>query len=291
MVKITNDFKQSRQNINCSMGNRLVEYFTHLGENFRQGKDFHFTNFENTPVLKKLPTFLPCDEIIRNELNQYDEYGTPGDPYYYVSRWELMNDKCFYFWKTLKPLATRLMNDIFLNSKISFDVKHPVIHFRCSDVPFLRHPPYYFQRYAYFVDSLNYLKSQNIDVSKVYIMTNNKHGNGNVIQQKKARLYLYYLSTFLEKKGFPIEIVSTSDIEDFSILYNAPAVISTCSSFSFMGGFFGKGIFITEGHYDETKDEKFSKCTASCVKKGYSINHNLIQDYLKVNEVVSMLMR
>jgi hypothetical protein len=106
---------------------------------------------------------------------------------------------------------------------------------------------------------------------------------------EKSIPYLLSLQNFLQDKGYTIEVVFNSNLDDFSMLFYSPAVISTGSSFSFMSGYFSEGIYLTEGHYHENYNGSTSLCTAKFIKRNYSINHSNIKDYNDTEKIIKLL--
>lgn len=59
--------------------------------------------------------------------------------------------------------------------------------------------------------------------------------------------------------------------------------------FSFMSGFFGKGLFYSGGHIEE-KDKKAgcTMCNKWLINK-YEIKHSMVDDYHDTDKVISLL--
>ena len=69
-------------------------------------------------------------------------------------------------------------------------------------------------------------------------------------------------------------------------MFYAPAVISTISSFSFMSGYFGNGIYIQPSMM-QNDNESCLDCNNPY--KGYNIPHNKVSEYHNVDEVYKLL--
>ena len=285
-----------------SFGNKLIDYFAKMGIAFAYGNDFQFelpyylTNKQDIFLLKDLPDKLVINEEIKHKFKNLHLHRVLGEKNEflrdYASLWELTNNDRLQFWSYVKPIANRLMNQILPSYGIVNKLEnYPIIHFRCSDVPFIRHSFYHFQRYAFFTDSLKELSLLGVDLSKVYLMFSLSHDSDSK-NNYAANIYIQSLKQFLENHHYVVEIVSQDVASDFLSLFYAPAVISTCSSFSFTAGFFGNGIFITEGHYNEdfaSGNVTESSCYAPFIKKGYSVNHSRILDYYHTDAVINIL--
>ena len=290
-----------------SFGNKLIDYFAKMGFAFASGKDFQYElpfyldNKDGIFILQNLPNSISINNELRKCFKNIHLHRVLGDNYHfagdYANLWELTNNDRLHFWSCVNPIANNLINQILPSfyEKIVNNVnslgKHPIIHFRCSDVPFIRHYFYHFQRYAFFIDSLKELAEKGVDVSKVYLMVSFSH-EGSEKNNTTSVIYIQSLKQFLEENNYVVEIISQDVASDFAALFYAPAVISTCSSFSFTAGYFGNGIFITEGHYNEDFESGSvteSPCYAPFIKKGYSVNHNQILDYYDTDAVINIL--
>jgi hypothetical protein len=97
-------------------------------------------------------------------------------------------------------------------------------------------------------------------------------------------------SNYLKKHGYNINIICSSNIDDFILLFYAPAVISSGSSYSFMSGFFGNGKLISEGHFNEENSLE-SNCSIcdNWLKKKNSILHKNINSYHETKIVINLL--
>ncbi len=104
--------------------------------------------------------------------------------------------------------------------------------------------------------------------------------------------YVDQLKLYLESFNYKI-IIECNDINtDFALMFYAPAVISNGSSMSFMSGFFGNGIFISEGHFREI-DGKIEKNNnhGDWLVEGYSILHKDVKNYYDKEEVLKLLLQ
>ena len=274
----------SKFNIRCDIGNWLIQYFVKVGSFLSQYQDFEYNNWgtcqnkDNLELFNQLPSYIQVNSTISEMLKDIDFRMIFNNSPHYISFWELTDYNRYIFWNTMKPLINGILNDLFVNNNLVKKVKYPVIHFRCSDVPFSRHPVYHFQKYSFFTDCLNEFKYQGIDTSKVYLMVYVNHMSSPK-DVESSNKYIESLKEFLEQNHV-VEIISTTSIDDFSILFYAPAVISTGSSYSFLSGFMGNGLFLTECH---------NGCNAPFIRSGYSIPHEHIFNYHDTNEVITKL--
>jgi hypothetical protein len=201
--------------------------------------------------------------------------------------WECINVKKEIFWKCMKPLINKLFNETFIKNNLVKNASNPIIHFRCADTPFATQYPYHFQKYKFFKDALDDIKKTINTNNKVTLLYNNKH-NSNDIKMKSCDIYVNELKKYLINIGYDVSIESTNPIDDFTLMFYAPAVISTFSSFSFMSGFFGMGKFISAGHIYENNNLECNNC-GNWLYKGYDLLHKDVKDYYDTDTVIKQL--
>jgi hypothetical protein len=276
-------FKRTYKDIPQGLGNYLCYYFAKMGSYFSNNQNFVNDEPFNTDFLSDLPLNV-CNSQELNNIDYRSAFSNHCCEYY--SWWELHNNNNYLFWNALKPTIHKILESVLQKNNLVKTVNYPIIHYRCSNTPFIRHGSYHFQRYSFFIDSLNELKEQGVDTSTVYIMyCFTPHANTiNTLVQ--SQIYIDSLKENIENNGHRVILINTqSSLDDFALLFYAPACISTSSSFSFFSGFFGKGIFIS-GYHTEYEE---NTCTASCIKKGYSLNHCDVADYNDTSTVISQL--
>lgn len=281
-------------NINLNIGNYLVVYFYLMGKTFLEGRDFNY-KLKNKDFIKDLPSHVPLNKSIRDELIKngftVNELIMEEQKIILVAMWTIINKRRETFWLIMKPLINQILDDTFKKNNLQKQIDYPVIHFRCSDTPFIKNGYYFFQRYKFFKNSLEEIKKiKNIDYKKVILLSCNFHKTTDK-NSEKCNIYAYSLKDYLEEHGYEVIIQCDSNIDDFATIFYAPAIISTCSSFSFIGGFFSDGIFISEGHYNCNKNDV--KCTdcGDWLKNGYSIDHKDVDDYYNTDNVIKLYLK
>lgn len=267
-------------NIDINIGNYMSVYFYNILKAVLSQSDFNYTVTNNIPFNK-----LSSHISYNHELKQYyDQLINNGITLAYIENinipeglWSVNDKRIEILWNTIKPLVVKIYDNVFKDIKINI----PVIHFRCADVPFVRHSMYHFQYYKYYTDILN---TYNYDT--VGILYNNTHIS-TPNYQKSCNIYAESLKKYLEKNNYKVIFISGSNVDDFVTMYYAPVVISPSSSFSFMSGFFGKGIFHSAGHYYEGG----VKCIGcgTWLKQGYDLEHTDVSDYLDTASVIKKL--
>jgi len=286
------------ENINSDIGNTICVYFVNVCFAFRDKKDFiHDNNTENI-LIQNLPKLIKYDPIIGEQLEKLPDGMFTID---LAALWVCENDNHATLWEIMKPLIKNTLDTTFKNMFHSIGhgkqipdeliSKHPVIHFRCSDVPFSKHPHYHFVKYSFYLEVLNNLKILDVDTSTVVILACFSHGASD--ENKLAcQTYVDSLAQYLNKHGHQVNIKCGSNIDDFITLFYAAAVISTGSSYSFMSGFFGNGYFYSAGHglyfVNESNESTCTKCDF-WLKKNRIIMHRDIDSYYDTESVIKIL--
>lgn len=155
--------------------------------------------------------------------------------------------------------------------------KIPIIHFRCSDVPFDIHNDYNFSKYSFYKRCNEKLKHK---YKKWYIMTYNNH-NSNNKKKKLSKEYFDDLIKYLRKDlNLEIEILKPNEpIKDLKLLHNSPAVIAGgCGgSFSFFGGYFSNAFFFSDNNSGNTVEPKLDNLKYQFYYPGYKLSHEIVK--------------
>lgn len=282
--------KENIDNIHVHMGNHLSWYFHKLGRTILQKKDFS-EKLDNVNFIKYLPSEIIYNdsEICKRTYDKFAEMGVTyeNSGYCPTAEWFIRDNNHLNFWLSMKPLVQELLDNAFKKTGINSPVDCPVIHFRCSDVPFQRHPDYHLIKYEFYKKALEDINSKtSLNYSKVKILYSNGH-LGDEKNGAACDIYSNTLKKYLEDLNYEVQMVANADIEDFANLFYAPAVISTVSSYSFMSGFFGKGIYITVENLSE--DEEKSKCDSEYMYNGFHLKHKMVDDYYDTDNVIKLL--
>jgi len=277
-------------NTDKSLGNCFSRYFGSMGLTFLQGKDFYAeSSFKKDPYLQKLPLYIPFQasiqvQLINSGFQKKDISVIPN------SYWVVENERAEKFWLIMRPFVHKILKDLFIAHDIQVPINIPVIHFRCSDVPFIRNVHYHFVRYAFYKDCLELAENRlQKKFDSVLLLSCNIH-RSNPVYQQKCNLYEASLIQYLRNINYKVNLQCNSNIHDFAALFFAPVVLSPSSSFSFMSGFFGHGLFYSEGHFTEGKGYKLENKLGDWLKTGYSIPHSKVDDYENTEKVIEMLL-
>ena len=144
--------KEVFDNIKNDIGNELTIYFFELGKCILQKKNFEYSRYvtnENSNInensfFRSLPSFIEYDfDDIYNSLHNYgltneNVLHKIGDQYGGLTTFELGSNDRYYFWISMKPIINKILNNTFEISGLKRIVNNPIIHFRCSDTPFLK---------------------------------------------------------------------------------------------------------------------------------------------------------
>lgn len=274
-----------------NLGNFFSKYFGSMGFSFLNQKDFVYELPIDLVFIKDLPSYLPCDMSIMKQLKAIKlqrKHMCMGRP----SFWVVHNRHAEQFWDVMKPTIHSMLNDTFIKNNLKIKVKHPVIHFRCSDVPFIKNPHYHLVKYSFYKDALEEsFKKCKKRYKKIIVLSCHDH-RSDERSKKACSMYLQSLLEYLGSLGYITHLQCKSNLFDFATLFYAPIVISAGSSFSFMSAYFGNGVFISEGHFTDKPNKKDVKLCLDCgdwLKRGYSIFHEDVVDYYDTELVISKL--
>ena len=161
--------------------------------------------------------------------------------------------------------------------------KIPIIHYRCSDGPFNRHPAYCLPKHSFFDWCINkHISKLNKKYDRWYIMTCDKHNADKL--HNNCKIYIKDLQKYLlEKWNIKTEILyCRSAIEDFKSLHEAPVVMSNISSFSFFASFFSNNLYLK--FQSPIKNHDYVLSDWEC-PSGY-VMHDNIKDYKNTQKVL-----
>ncbi len=175
------------------------------------------------------------DGIIKNDTDKIVEHdfaktGDIGDS----DKWRPLGRKDFlFFWKSIrndiKNTYDKTIPDKYKN------VKYPVLHFRCSDIPFVRHDGYHIPKISSVKWVINILKDKNY--SKIIWLNCKSHTHVMKINNTLCdSINNIYIEEF-KKSGIEVILQCDTILKDFYTMVYSPLLISlNSSSFSFMAG-------------------------------------------------------
>ncbi len=286
--------RESFENIPEDIGNYLSKYFYHYSVSLCKKEDFHYPPSSHT-LLKYLPETIPFDP------DKHALFLAKGitlvklEPVVDISLWECTSDWILDLWLILKPTVQEILQSAIEQSGVS-PSKKTILHFRCADTPFIKQSKYYLQRYDFFKECLTPSDQE------VTLMNCSTHRSGKE-DQAACSDYVERLTALLTSLGYTVKVQCKTNVEDFADLFHAKKVISTGGSFSFMSGFFGKGVFLSTSHRSEEHPADHpadptveptgceSDACTRIFKKGYNIPHEKVESYHDTEKVYQLLIQ
>lgn len=286
-------------NVGGSVGNYFSKYFYALGLSITEQRDFYYDMQDEYAINEKyIPTQIKFknDKIFSKFIQDMDKkFINENITSDYLrtqegeKMWFIEDNKHIIFWNISKPIIQQILSNMFSKMKLNVTVEYPVIHFRCGDVPFERHYAYHFVKYSFYKEALNIItKKGNKKYSEVLILSCSSH-RATGKSKEYCNIYTQSLKAYLESIGYEVNIQCNNIIEDFAKLYYSVAAISSVSSYSFIGGFFGEGQFVSsEYNYEYNTEETCTICDDWMIK-GYQVKHKFIPDYDNTSSVIQIL--
>jgi len=269
-------------NIPENIGNYLAAYVYHYSKSICEEKDFSYQT-SGSQFLKHLPSHIPFNASLST---QFKEKGITLEKLGYqdVSLWDCTEDTKMNMLHILKQTVHSILDQAIVKSGLKRTPLHTVIHFRCADVPFAKHPSYFLQRYPFLKEALEKINPSDKTVTLMNCSTHLSKKE----EQEACALYTKHMSEYLESIGYHVNVRCNSNLEDFADLFYAKSVISTGGSYSFMSGFFGHGQFLSTEHILDGKTCTTKECDTIFIR-GHNIMHHEVESYYDVDKVQSLL--
>jgi hypothetical protein len=260
-----------------AFGNKLSSYFYHLTIAYINNKNCVINNIDNINN-KLIKLLIPKISIITNNC-----------PYYLINNLNNIkgiNKPSFWehkqYFKYIHPINKK--NCIF-NKDTSY-TKDCIIHFRCSDIPFVKHQQYHLLKFNWFLKSIK-ICLKKIKINKIYILNCSDHLSNNNNNKKKCKEWSKLLGIFLEYNlNINFEIMCNNIKDDIFYMLNSKCLISSGGSLSFTLGMLTDNIFIYPTNSTDSKNLNCSltpiRDNSICLKKDF-IKHKDIKDYNKLN--------
>lgn len=131
-------------------------------------------------------------------------------------------------WQAIRSVMQEFYQSVFANPQIQV----PVVHFRCSDVPFIKAKEYHLTKSS----SVRWMAKQikNRGFKELILLSCNQH---NSLNQTSCKKYVDFYSNIFRTEGLKVTAQCNSVYTDFSLMLHSPLLISlNSSSFSFMAG-------------------------------------------------------
>jgi hypothetical protein len=131
------------------LGNTICSYFYDYALSICNKTDFN-TNIYNYDIIKYLPTYIPFNNELYNKLNENNITIQMINSKYSMCFWHCDEEWIYNLWNILRSIIHNILNKSIIDSNLQNNIKYPIIHFRCADVPFIKHNQYYLQKYSFF---------------------------------------------------------------------------------------------------------------------------------------------
>lgn len=188
------------------------------------------------------------------------------------------------FWQNLRPKIAATYKEKLPKK----DVAYPVMHFRCSDVPFLKLGFYHLVKRS----TVEWMANKIIDrgYDHVTVLNCDKHKKKDA--SYACQQYLQYYVGILVDKGISVDYQCDSILQDFASMFYSPLLVSiNPSSFSFMAGIAkdpndyvacNMGVEYDGNYFFQTK-------TDWAIDANAPVLHAHVNDYNDVAEVFPLL--
>ena len=282
-----NKIYENYENININLGNVLSDYYYKYVFSILTKKDFNYSNnnifAKKHNFMSKFPKIIKWNKLLyntftENNISISDIINIESESFWFIDNYNIQQ-----IHNIMKPIMNKIFDDTFTHLNLKKEIKYPIIHFRCADTPYILHPQYYFQRYKYFDKAIKELENKIGKIKDITLLTCVDHLSKNK-DKNACKIYSIIIKEYLN--NYNVHIKCNTNVDDFVSMFYAPAVISTISSFSFMAGFFGNGIYIQPNMMTDD-NEVCLDCDNTY--KGYNIPHNKVNDYHNVDEVYKLL--
>jgi len=143
------------------------------------------------------------------------------------------NVKKYYmiYWRTCGPILRRLFDQVLPKVKPQ---TVPIVHFRCSDIPFNRHPFYHLPTNDMVEWTCKIIKERGYN--SVVFLHCNKHLANTGDKKHCERFFEHYINIY-KKNNITVSFQCKSILEDFASMVYSPLLVSLNeSSFAFVAG-------------------------------------------------------
>src|SRR5437868_6359740 len=230
-----------------NLGNLLLYYFAGLAKAWQRGEQFVWQWFNRTgkpmhPLLAQLPSSLPLNPEMQTKLR-----GIPINMAYVVTEWERPTGWLYVMQAPIREIMLESLAK--LGHTIQNQDSNPiVIHFRCSDIPYNRHPSYMWQKYSWYHQILDTIKfheevwvydtfsgppEPKPKVRHIILLSCSTHLSCSRNQQACSD-YTADFKAYLEELGYTVEVRCGSINEDLATMLQASTFIGAISSLSTM---------------------------------------------------------
>ena len=268
-----------------SLGNELCAFFVGVNNFFADGNTTYRRGKSETELVELFPT------EIQRETGPYFTIDILP-----ITIWEAPRHETKNFFLVNRNLIFNLVdNAIGLgdgHGEGPGECNSIVVHFRCSDTPFLRHASYEFAKYKFYLHHIREFLMVERPPAEITILTNKNH----VLDEKFSAVIEKYKQHLVEilAENFPGKNVSIRDngsvLGDFQKMRKCRFLLAPSSSYSFCAALSGsqeravlmKPRHLKDGPLLPTHMEYVESC---------SVHHELVNDYNDFDAVKALLMK
>jgi hypothetical protein len=264
-----------------NLGNLLLYYFSGMAKTWQRGENFTWEWINRTgkpthPVIAQLPTSLPLNPKIQKQLQ-----GLHINTIRAVDEWEYPTG----WLQVMRPVVSETMTSALakLGHNIQNREENPiVIHFRCSDTPFNRHPTYVLNRYPWYKQILERIPHNR----QITLMACHTHLSCER-NEKACSDYVQDFKSYLESLGYTVNVQCKSIAEDFATMLQASTLITAISSFSTLAALVRQGPSYLPVPHDRPMDRLVSEGLHYI--PGGRLDHSQVKDYYDIETVCQQL--
>lgn len=140
-----------------------------------------------------------------------------------------IRDNYLNYWQRVRQVAKQEYDA----SLPKVEINIPVIHFRCSDAPFIKHSMYHLTKKT----SVEWMAAQVKGRGYTKAILLNCSKNHYSLDKDSCSKYVDFYKEIFTAAGVEIIVQCGSQLQDFSAMYNSPLLVSlNQSTFSFMAG-------------------------------------------------------
>lgn len=183
------------------------------------------TNYAHNRELRKFYSKFNWDDITVDPLNYKSGYGLT---WLQIDLDGSSKPNYLTYWQQLRPKMQMLYSKIL-------PVKHynlPIVHFRCSDIPFIKHQYYHLTKAATVEWMAKIIKARGYN--DIVMLNCDKHWSE---ADDHCSSYAKFYSKIFAQQGLRVHSHCGTIVQDFALMYSAPLLVSlNNSSYSFMAG-------------------------------------------------------
>jgi hypothetical protein len=151
-------YSDTNKNPSGGLGNILSVFFNSMIFNYHIKKNLNFeneidNNFEYRRHFMNLFNSFKNQKFTQKQLNLF-----PKD-IAYDAIWNINKHNTKIYWDNIKVQVNASLKTFTKNIEIQELENYPILHFRCSDVPFVKHNYYHFSKYKFYKWCDNKLKN------------------------------------------------------------------------------------------------------------------------------------